>query len=179
MSHPQAESLTAQSISGFKAKTDPISCERKLAAAVIFLAWKDACEGDKGAFRFAFNDETLFPLWCLVCGLDTSAVRSCFKRLQNGEHIECPVVDYRRRWVPNALSFSEIRHAVHLFIQLSPILGSRKDVFTWIALELEKKVQTVENLFFMLAKRAKNKRANVYLTGLKKDFWEAWTGNGE
>lgn len=173
-----SEPPSAQSISGFTPKSDPISCEKKLASAVIFLAWKDACEGDKGAFRFALGDDSAFPLWCKVCDLDISAVRACFERLQAGERMECPVVDYRRRWVPNALSLSEVRQAVRLFIQLKPMSSDRKEVFTWIALELEKKVQTVENLFFMLARRAKERKSNIYLTGLKKEFWEAWTENG-
>jgi len=176
MTRMVSEPLAAQSISGFRSTDDPIACERKLAAAVIFLAWKDAVEGDKGAFRFALSDDTLFPLWCKVCGLELDAVRACFTRLQHGERIECPVVDYRRRWVPNALSLPEVRHAIRLFIQVSPSTDNRQEVFTWIALEMEKKVQAIENLFFMLARRAKTRRSNIYLSGLKREFWEAWTG---
>ena len=177
MTNPASQSFEAQSISGFRSNEDPIACEKKLAAAVIFLAWKDAVEGDHGAFRFALDDGTLFPLWCKVCGLELEAVRACFTRLKAGHHIDCPVVDYRRRWTPNALSLPEVRHAIRLFIKVSPTVDNRQEVFTWISLEMEKKVQAIENLFFMLARRAKNSSSNIYLTGLKTDFWKAWTGD--
>ncbi|MEE8470097.1 MAG: hypothetical protein V3S51_02070, partial [Dehalococcoidia bacterium] len=168
MSNPAAESLEAQSMSGFRSNSDPIAHERHLAAAVIFLAWKDAVEGDEGAFRFALDDGTMFTLWCRVCGLDLDAVRACFARLRRGDRIEPPVVDYRRRWVPNVLSLPEVRHAVRLFIKVSHTTNNRKEVFTWIALEMEKKVQAIENLFFMLARRAKSRKSNIYLVGLKR-----------
>jgi len=178
VTNPASQPMAAQSISGFRSNSDPIACEKKLAAAVIFLAWKDAIEGDEGAFKFALGSKGAFPLWCKVCGLDLSAVRACFVRLKQGERIDAPIVDYRRRWTPNALSLPEVRHAVRLFIKVSPTTDNRKEVFTWIALEMEKKVQAVESLFFMLARRAKGRRSNIYLTGLKTAFWRAWTGDG-
>ncbi len=178
MTNPAAQSFEAQSISGFRSNNDPIACEKKLAAAVIFLAWKDAVEGDEGAFKFALDDSPDFAFWCRVCGLDLDAVRACFARLKSGDRIDCPVVDYRRRWTPNALSLPEVRHAVRLFIKVSHTTDNRKEVFTWIALEMEKKVQAIENLFFMLSRRAKSKKGNIYLTGLKREFWKAWVGDG-
>jgi len=178
MTNPASQPMAAQSISGFRSNDDPIACERKLAAAVIFLAWKDAIEGDEGAFKFALADESAFPLWCKVCGLDLDAVRACFTRLREGERFDCPVVDFRRRWVPNVLSLPEVRHAIRLFIKVSPNVDNRQEVFTWIALEMEKKVQAIEGLFFMLARRAKSSKSNIYLTGLKTEFWKAWTGDG-
>ena len=177
MTNPASEPMAAQSISGFRSSDDPIACERKLAAAVIFLAWKDAIEGDEGAFKFALADDSFFPLWCKVCGLDLDAVRACFKHLRYGERFESPAVDYRRRWIPNALSLPEVRHAIRLFIKITPTVDNRQEVFTWIALEMEKKVQAVESLFFMLARRAKSPESNIYLTGIKSDFMEAWSGD--
>jgi len=177
MTRMASQSPAAQSISGFRSNEDPIACEKKLAAAIIFLAWKDAIEGDKGAYRFAFDDGSLFPLWCKVCGLELDAVRACFTRLRAGDRVDCPVTDFRRRWVPNSLSLPEVRHAIRLFIRIAPGTDSRTEVFTWIALDMEKKVQTIENLFFMLARRAKSHGSNIYLTGLKRDFWEAWNSD--
>ena len=178
MTNPASQPMSAQSVSGFRSNADPIACERKLAAAVIFLAWKDAIEGDEGAFKFALAHDSLFPLWCRVCGLDLAAVRACFTRLKQGERFNCPTVDYRRRWVPNGLSLPEVRHAIRLFIRLAPTVDDRQEVFTWIALEMEKKVQAVEGLFFMLARRAESPESNIYLTGLKTEFWKAWVGDG-
>ena len=177
MTNPASQPMDAQSISGFRSTDDPLACERKLASAVIFLAWKDAIEGDEGAFKFALEDDSLFPLWCKVCGLDLDAVRVCFTRLKKGERFDCPIVDYRRRWVPNALSLPEVHHAIRLFIRVAPTTGNRKEVFTWIALEMEKKIQAIEGLFFMLARRAKSPESNIYLAGLKEEFWEAWVGD--
>lgn len=182
MTNPQSEPLTAQSISGFRALEDPMSCEKKLGAAVIFLAWKDACEGDKGAFKFAFDSESGFSFWCMICGLDVLAVRACFERLRirdksardNDRPLNEVNPEYPRCYRPSAISVDEVQRAIRLFIKMRSEGTSRKEILTWIALDMEKRFESVENLFYMLARKAKGKQGNIYLTGFRKEFKEAW-----
>jgi len=176
MARRQAESIEVSS--GFLAKKDTLSHEKHLASAIIFQAWKDACEGDRGAFVFASNEETLFPFWCLMCGLNVNAARSSFRRLEAGQ---IDTIDKLfetspfRRNARYSFTHAEILETVKRFIALSKKKFSRAEVYTCIAMELEKRVSAIEYLFFNLVRAFKT--GGETPVELDKIFWKAWNGD--
>lgn len=186
----------ADSISGFIPHQDSISCEKRLAATVISTAWKDALAGDKGAFDFALSPDSLFQFWCRVCGLDLEAARSCFEHLKDGKYPEIPIPPSVHSLLPTHLCVLDVSRAVRLFTLLRPFARNRPEVFTWIALDMEKSYKTIKNMFFVMVKKATSESEwgggegegkgngkgwrrnghNEALVGLENGFWEVWNG---
>jgi hypothetical protein len=162
--------------SGFLVKADTLSHEKHLASAIIFQAWKDACEGDRGAFSFASNRETLFPFWCLMCDLNVNAARSSFRRLEAGQ-IKTIVKLFEtspfRRNTHYSFTHAEILETVKRFTALSKKFN-RTEVYTCIAMEMEKRVSAIEYLFFNLVRTSKT--GGELPVELTKVFWKAWNG---
>ncbi len=163
--------------SGFLHKTDTLIREKHLASAIIFQAWKDACEGDRGAFSFASNKETLFAFWCLMCDLNVNAARSSFRRLEAGQ-IETIDKLFEsspfRRNTHYSFTHAEILETVKRFISLSKKF-TRTEIYTCIAMEMEKRVSAIEYLFFNLVRASKTGGEVPVL--LDKSFWKAWNGD--
>jgi hypothetical protein len=167
---------TVEVSAGFLAKTDTLIKEKHLASAIIFQAWKDACEGDRGAFAFASNKETLFPFWCLVCGLNVHAARRTFLRLEQGQikNIEKLFESSPfRRHAHYSFTHKEIIETVRLFTSLSKKF-TRAEVYTCIAMEMEKRLSAIEYLFFNLVRASKT--GGEVPVPLEKPFWKAWNG---
>ncbi len=175
MARRKAEGIEVSS--GFLHKTDTLVREKALASQVIFQAWKDACEGDRGAFSFASNPETLFAFWCLLCGLNVNAARSSFRRLEAGQ---IKTIDKLfeaspfRRNTSYSFTHAEILETVKRFISLSKKF-SRTEVYTCIAMEMEKRVSAIEYLFFNLVRASKT--GGETPVPLDKIFWKAWNGD--
>lgn len=171
---PRAEIEVSE---GFLKRKDTLSNEKHLASAILFQAWKDACEGDRGAFAFASNGDTLFPFWCLLCGLNVNAARSSFKRLEQGQ-IKTIEKLFAGSPFRNNTQYSfnqkEILEAVKRFIALSKRY-TRTEVYTCIAMELEKRISAIEYLFFNLVRTAKT--GGEVPVELTKFFWSAWNGD--
>lgn len=163
--------------SGFLHKADTLSHEKHLASAIIFQAWKDACEGDRGAFSFASNRETLFPFWCLMCDLNVNAARSSFRRLEAGQ-IKTITKLFEtspfRRNTHYSFTHAEIQETVKRFVALSKKF-TRTEAYTCIAMELEKRVSAIEYLFFNLVRTSKT--GGELPVELTKVFWKAWNGD--
>lgn len=162
---------------GFLVKKDTLTSEKHLASQIIFQAWKDACEGDRGAFSFASNPETLFPFWCLLCDLNVNAARSSFRRLEAGQ---IKTIDKLfeaspfRRNTHYSFTHAEILETVKLFISLSK-KTTRVEAYTCIAMEMEKRVSAIEYLFFNLVRA--HKTGGETPVPLDKTFWKAWNGD--
>ncbi len=163
--------------SGFLVKKDTLTSEKHLASQIIFQAWKDACEGDRGAFSFASNPETLFPFWCLLCDLNVNAARSSFRRLEAGQ---IKTIDNLfeaspfRRNAQYSFTHAEILETVKRFISLSKKL-TRTETYTCISMEMEKRVSAIEYLFFNLVRASKT--GDETPVPLDKTFWKAWNGD--
>ena len=163
--------------SGFLHREDTLSHEKHLASSIIFQAWKDACEGDRGAFSFASNPETLFAFWCLLCDLNVNAARSSFRRLEAGQ-IKTIAKLFEtspfRRNTQYSFTHAEILETVKRFISLSKKF-TRTETYTCIAMEMEKRVSAIEYLFFNLVRASKT--GGEVPVPLDKTFWKAWNGD--
>lgn len=168
---------TVEVSTGFLVKKDTLTCEKHLASSIIFQAWKDACEGDRGAFSFASNPETLFAFWCLLCDLNVNAARSSFRRLEAGQ-IKTIAKLFEtspfRRNTQYSFTHAEIIETVRRFIALSKKF-SRTETYTCIAMEMEKRVSAIEYLLFNLVRA--HKTGGETPMPLDKTFWKAWNGD--